>query len=222
VLISSKSRLAGLGLFFIILALARHSGNFDARRFLFCFQIGVLLACYPNLVRYMRFPAAFFVGGVALMVYQRVSMIDGGYGGKGTVLEAIASTMMIAAVLTPRSVATFKWLEWAPISFLGRISYSVYLFHLAALFIVAQVLAEIGISELGSPLSQLLLGIGTLALTVPVAWTSYALVEIPAIRWGRIFGNALAATLLVRGDHSSIDPMVERAKIGGDLLDSAR
>jgi peptidoglycan/LPS O-acetylase OafA/YrhL len=103
--------------------------------------------------------------------------------------------MILAAVLTARSVTTFQWLERAPLRFLGRVSYSIYLLHLTAIYIVAQFLAVFGAFKLGGIIPQLLLAAGTLTITMPLAWMLYTLIELPAIRLGKTVGGALAARL---------------------------
>src|SRR5262249_43277266 len=112
VAITLRGKSVGLGLLFILIVAAWLTpSGYDAQRYLFCFQIGIFLACYPDLFRNMQQPAAFFVGGIIL---QRLPMIN---DVKSTILEAIGAAMILVAVLAARSIGTFKWLELAPLRF---------------------------------------------------------------------------------------------------------
>jgi peptidoglycan/LPS O-acetylase OafA/YrhL len=67
VAITSRDKLIGFGLLFILIVAAWLTpSGYDAQRYLFCFQIGVLLACYPDLIQGIQRPVAFFVIGVVL------------------------------------------------------------------------------------------------------------------------------------------------------------
>ena len=80
---------------------------------------------------------------------------------------------LLAALLLVQSVAladsAARWLNWSPMRFLGRISYSVYLFHLPCLWIVARQFS-------GGLLQRGILAFG---LTLLVSSFSYYFVETP-------------------------------------------
>jgi peptidoglycan/LPS O-acetylase OafA/YrhL len=81
------------------------------------------------------------------------------------------------------------WLRSAPPVFLGRISYSLYLLHMPVKEIVFNVVAvhALGMkfSEDNAFIAQALVFVGTLAVTVPLAWLSWRYIELPFVRLGR-------------------------------------
>ena len=68
-------------------------------------------------------------------------------------------------------------MDWPPLVFLGRISYSLYLLHLLVLFALVRT---------ASPaVSVYWLLPAALVLSIGLAWLSYRAVELPSIRLGR-------------------------------------
>jgi peptidoglycan/LPS O-acetylase OafA/YrhL len=200
--IAQKGWRIGFG-FLLILTLAAwwtHAGTFDARNYLFCFQAGVLLACYPGLTRkpqVAQWSRALFIAGWILIFIQRMASID---RLPGTLLLAVGASMLLAAVLGAPSVATFRWLDQRPVRLLGRVSYSLYLLHLAVMYALAETFAGLGIlPKFGGIVAILLLTICTVGFTTSLAWLSYAAIELPFIRLGR----ALAAVKPADGTASS-------------------
>jgi peptidoglycan/LPS O-acetylase OafA/YrhL len=85
------------------------------------------------------------------------------------------SIFIIFALSSPQLSA---WLERKPFVFLGKVSYSIYLFH-------AVILLSLVHSLYGKvPLSVLWIGTGV--LTLIVAAVAYQVVEVPSIRLGRL------------------------------------
>jgi peptidoglycan/LPS O-acetylase OafA/YrhL len=156
----------------------------DASRFLFCFQAGVLLACHPKIASAAGRPGLFFLGGIALMVVQRLMMLN---DSKGTLLEALGATAILLATLRPFSAVSFRWLDWGLIRYLGRISYSLYLLHIVAIYALAQLFSGLNLLN-RFPATPFLLIVGTVMLTLPLAWLCYAAIELPMIRFGKRVG----------------------------------
>ena len=83
---------------------------------------------------------------------------------------AVWTTTIISATSATRFAAFF---EFAPLCFLGRISFSIYLWH----YLIVQFIArDISIH----PSLQFLL---VFMLTLPISWLSYRLIERPFINW---------------------------------------
>lgn len=189
--VAQRGRSIGFGFLLILILLAwwTHSGTFDARHYLFCFQTGVLLACHPDLTRRPQaasWSPAVFVAGCILMFIQRMASID---DLQGTLLLAVGASMLLAAVLGAPSVATFRWLDQRPIRLLGRVSYSLYLLHLAVMYALAQAFVSLGfLPKFGGIVPILLLTICTMGFTTFLAWMSYTAVELPFIRLGKTLG----------------------------------
>jgi peptidoglycan/LPS O-acetylase OafA/YrhL len=99
-------------------------------------------------------------------------------------LWAIASAMVLVSVLRPHGAAVSSapsLLSSAPLVYLGRISYGLYVWHLAC--IVA--LCYSGIMRKG----DFALGLYALPLTVVVAAASYEWLEKPFLRWKAAFAQ---------------------------------
>jgi peptidoglycan/LPS O-acetylase OafA/YrhL len=70
-------------------------------------------------------------------------------------------------------------LSWKPFLFLGKISYSMYLWH----YLIAQYLSVLIIKQWGISLATMNLSIlVTLFILVPVSWISFKLFEAPYFR----------------------------------------
>lgn len=76
-------------------------------------------------------------------------------------------------------------LETGPLPFLGKISYSLYLFHAVVLFAVVHLLGN----RLGAPLTLVIAAV----LIVPVSYASYVLVEHPGMRLGSRLSRKLVS-----------------------------
>jgi peptidoglycan/LPS O-acetylase OafA/YrhL len=79
------------------------------------------------------------------------------------------------------------------LSWLGLISYSIYLVHLPILEVVVPRLSAIGITANSPTLVKLVLYLGLMALVIVSSAVIYRLVEAPPQRWGRLVANWLDA-----------------------------
>jgi peptidoglycan/LPS O-acetylase OafA/YrhL len=105
-------------------------------------------------------------------------------------IEAAAAGTIVGVLAFGPRLRGHDVLESGPLRFLGRVSYSFYLYHTAALAIVAPSLAVLMTNawQQEHPYWTAAATSGlSLAVTVPLAWISYALVERPAIQVGRRF-----------------------------------
>ena len=80
-----------------------------------------------------------------------------------------------------------RFLEWRPIKFLGRISYSFYLYHATAIYIAVALTPWLLLGGIDpqSIAGALILALWCVIATIPLAWASYVLVEKPAMRLGQ-------------------------------------
>lgn len=93
-------------------------------------------------------------------------------------LWAIASVLVMLAVYRQSkagSLPQFSWLSSAPLVYLGRISYGLYVWHLACIVL----LASMGLMRRG----DWMIGLYALPLSIAVAALSYELLEKPFLRW---------------------------------------
>ena len=91
-------------------------------------------------------------------------------------LQGMALTLIFIAAIRFKDWLPFRILNWRPIAFMGVLSYSLYLLHLAVVFAVERNLPA------APPALQ-----GALALGIAfvLAWIMYVLVEKPAARYRR-------------------------------------
>jgi peptidoglycan/LPS O-acetylase OafA/YrhL len=101
------------------------------------------------------------------------------YAGGGAVVVAASTAMLISSVCFSTSCAT-RLLAAAPIAYLGRLSYGIYLWHWP-LWVWTQRQGWVNLTSLGAPMRAAVLAVVTVAL----AAFSYRFVESP-IRYGRI------------------------------------
>jgi peptidoglycan/LPS O-acetylase OafA/YrhL len=89
--------------------------------------------------------------------------------------ESLASGTLILLIATNPGSTLFAALDWTPVRFVGRISYSFYLLHLIGLSLALRC----------DPQSTpTLFGLGVL-FTIPIAWISWRCIEVPFIRLAR-------------------------------------
>ena len=106
------------------------------------------------------------------------------------VAKAWPAQRVIAALVLGPGLALHDILETKPLRFLGRISYSYYLYHPLALTIFAPML-----TAMASPswvhahpfLSSAVTAIITVVVAIPLGYGSYVLTERPMIRFSRRF-----------------------------------
>lgn len=164
------------------------------------FAVGLLAAEWegrismPDWVRFLTWPLAIVVCWVAGQAW---------YGPQGLVhpspveffFRTIAGTIFAALVLLPYAWGSGRSILSArPVVLVGTWSYSLFLWHMAVLSIVFPVL--------GVPVFSgqfILVAVGTMAVSIPVAAASYYLIEKPGVgwvksvwdsRWNRLGGSA--------------------------------
>jgi peptidoglycan/LPS O-acetylase OafA/YrhL len=94
---------------------------------------------------------------------------------------AVAVTFAVAYALRTRPVP-------AALTWLGQISYSLYLFHVIVLFLLPRVVPDLG-TRPGE--IRVLVGVAYLAAVIGLAWLAYRMVELP----GQALGRRLTARL---------------------------
>ncbi len=191
VAITRTRKWAGFATLFILLALGACVHEI-ALHYLFCFQIGVVLASFPDLTAGLRWPGTLFAAGVAILFLHRACMPT--FTGN-LLLVAAGATMILAAALCESPLDRFCWLDAPSVRFLGRISYSVYLVHLAVVYGLVQVFVGFGLQNPGGCFPQVLLAVATIGVTTPLAWACYVAVEVPTLRYGKQIATFLSLRL---------------------------
>lgn len=160
-------------------------------RYLFCFQLGVMLACCPVIYQSMRKPHLAISGAVILIMMDRLFL--GAWLQLGLFVKATGSYLLLATLLSMPAVRVFAFLDRAPLRLLGRISYSLYLFHLPVLYLAGQALAQIGYFGMWT---NNVLVFSSVIFSVVLAWAMYESIEAPMIRLGHWQGDMLQRKLV--------------------------
>ncbi len=111
-----------------------------------------------------------------------------GYAHRWSILvEGIGCAGVVGSLVLDRRSVAHRFLEWQPVMFLGRISYSFYLYHATAIYIAFALVPELLPPGIGrqSLAGTLILAAVCFALTVPMARASFIWVERPMMRLGR-------------------------------------
>ncbi|WP_310549807.1 acyltransferase family protein [Paenibacillus glufosinatiresistens] len=167
-----------------------HTSYSDTVYFASFFIIGALAAKHRSLLialylgvttrtRWLAFGAAVLLYGYSKYGADKLG------GPAGRLLEDGGTTLAILVflVMALTSEKTIRVLNGSVLSFLGRISYSLYLYHFILILTLAYALRE----PLPGPLYALIAVLGSIAL----AAAAYYTIEIPSIRLGRMVGQRL-------------------------------
>lgn len=105
-------------------------------------------------------------------------------------VSGVAAAVVIVAVVLPSAKGVGvnrlgRALEWAPVRFLGAISFSLYLWHLPIIFWLMKHHLTAGDKTSSLPLT----GIFVLAIAVPLSSITYYFVEKPAMRMKKPVGK---------------------------------
>jgi len=131
-----------------------------------------------------RLPAAISLSVVALSVTGAHWTYLNNHRVWPATVGAVTATFLIAYALRNRPVP-------APLTWLGRISYSLYLTHAVVLVLITRIVPDLASQ---APATRLAAGLAYLAAALTVAWLSYRMVELP----GQSLGRRLTARLAPR------------------------
>jgi peptidoglycan/LPS O-acetylase OafA/YrhL len=147
----------------------------------FCARLQVENAS-PALRRQLVILVVLYLGLMPVICYLAYGGLPTSYG----TWQAYAASYLLAVLI----FLVFGILlpgDWAPLTWVGRVSYSVYLFHVICIVavgsLVAPLLPENG---LGTPVI-----LGFAAISLVAAAATYRLVEEPMIRFGRMLNRML-------------------------------
>jgi peptidoglycan/LPS O-acetylase OafA/YrhL len=159
--------------------------------FVFMFFLGMLVAeiRVQNLISLTKSTARIgVITAVTVMLSARFIL---GYGSKWSLLfEGLASAALIAALVLGPKFTVHHVLEMKPLRFLGRISYSFYLYHPLALAVFVPTLTiMVAPSWLQAHpfLGSAAIAITTVAATTLLGYGSFVLTEKPMIQLSRRF-----------------------------------
>jgi peptidoglycan/LPS O-acetylase OafA/YrhL len=140
---------------------------------------GALLALAPGLLTRLssraevrRLLPVMALAGVLALGLLATSLVDLAPIGRGVAVVAVTAALLVALEAAPRGV-TAGVLSWAPLVYLGRISYGIYLWHWIL------VLALLEETDLGTPARAAV----TVAASTALAALSYHVLEHPIRSW---------------------------------------
>lgn len=93
-------------------------------------------------------------------------------------LVGLAVSLLIYATLRAQRSKVTAWLRWGPMTFLGKISYGLYLFHIFSLVMANQWMNQIFAGKSPAKVGSLVFIIG-IVMTVAIGTASYLLIEKP-------------------------------------------
>jgi peptidoglycan/LPS O-acetylase OafA/YrhL len=136
----------------------------------------------PALRRQLAILVVLYLGLMPVICYLAYGGMPTSYG----TWQAYAASYVLA-VLIFLTFGILLQADWAPLTWVGRVSYSVYLFHVICIVaigsLVAPLLPENG---LGTPVI-----LGFAAISLVAAAATYRLAEEPMIRFGRTLNRTL-------------------------------
>lgn len=91
----------------------------------------------------------------------------------GLAIEPVLIAIMVIQLISLHSTTLWRWLNWPALRYLGRISYSLYLYQQLTLGVAKKALSS-------QPIAIQLMG--AIALTIIVATASYYLIERPFLK----------------------------------------
>ncbi|MEO5761359.1 MAG: acyltransferase [Vicinamibacteria bacterium] len=162
----------------------------------------------PRLVKYAVFvgaPLFFFAQGFRYQVGLRATDLLP-YRVPGDLGFGMIALVLVHLATSSESSFPRRALEWAPLRFIGRISYGIYLYHLFLIAIGRQIARSYNVAPLDRGLSMFLI---YSAVSIVLATLSWYLIEAPINRQKRHFpyppsaGRAEPA-LLTAGETSTV------------------
>lgn len=138
----------------------------------FCFAAGALVYYTTT----WRLPQRYFLAALVLVT---------GYGFAAPDGYAITAGLTALSIYGVIAFRRESFGSWAPIQFIGQISYSLYLTHLIGGWVVLSIAVKYVPGWLA-----LLLAAG---VAIASAWIFHRLVEAPAVRWSRLVSSSARA-----------------------------
>ncbi len=179
-------------------------GSFD------CFAIGGLLAYFakthPTLIprgATRWWSGAFALGAVYLASQLRYLPLANPLTIWIELLEASAMGWVVACSVTGFGGWVGRLLSWGPLTYLGRISYGIYVYHILVAVLLHPVLAHYGLSG-RNDLSDNVRFFSQLILTVSLSSLSWHYFEQPLLSVRERIGNWLAARPVLAAGKSCI------------------
>ena len=194
-LVNRKLNLAGRLAILPGLLLLQSRGSYLASQYLACFQIGIMTRelTMPLLDRLGATWSSILLGTAIALVLLPTNLSR--LGLISTIshvrLESVGSVFIVGYAIFDRDSRFVRFLELAPMRFLGRISYSVYAYHNPILGSLAWVTWSIIPPDHYVP-AQMLCASLVVPTTIALAALSYRYLEQPLNRLGHALGKKIS------------------------------
>jgi peptidoglycan/LPS O-acetylase OafA/YrhL len=193
-LANRKLNMAGRLLMLLGLLLIQNRSSFIATQYLFCFQIGIMTRelMIPLLRRLdARWSSILLGTAIALVLLPTNASRLGLISQISHVrLESIGSVYLVGYAIFDRDSRLVRFLELAPMRFLGRISYSLYAYHYPIIGSLSFIAWGIIPADHYVP-AQLLCAAMAVPATIMLAAIGYWCLEHPMHKLGRALGNRI-------------------------------
>jgi peptidoglycan/LPS O-acetylase OafA/YrhL len=139
---------------------------------------------------------------VALLIFSNMLGYSFGYPYRDTVgfaIDPILIAVLIIQVIALRDSALWSWLNWAPVRYLGAMSYSIYLYQQVVIGRAQQTFAWM-------PAAIQLTA--TVSIVLLVAAVSYHLIERPFLRSKKLAAQSLGVRRITPGPMGSGESLI--------------
>lgn len=172
--------------------------RFNPIGFFAIFAMGALAAGVQVLVQRHRSLAMDLIGGVAVLATAAIMAVSigqltEGFGLLGVPYAFPWMPLAVGAALValPSSLFLGKMLDNAPVRFIARISFGIYVWHFLIMWLIGRLVpVAFKTSEAGGFENWLWTSAAVIALSFVVATVSFYLLEQPVVRWARKFERA--------------------------------
>ena len=192
---------------------------FPLNLYFFFFAVGAAVTFAEPLVSRMR-PQ--YVPIVLLGAFIALGFSKGLFGASSRLpllCEAIGSAVIVATAAFHRSAPILRYLEARGARWLGRISYSFYLYHPLVFLTLLPFALKLGAADL--PMAPVVAGAVISLITIPptavLAHASYWWIEVPTIRACKSLDALLSARGLRARTHSEVAKRGEARPVTSDL-----
>lgn len=184
-LLSNRWRLPGkLLLLAVLIAISWHYQQYLPVKYLFCFYLGMILKDIMEALQLKRSLPLLWTG-VAVSAFSRfISTWDSG-AYLPDILSAIASVLIISAILLKSSDVIFNFFDNPIIKKLGQRSYSFYIIHLSIMYPIVVLLTRIGLGSINGLVANLVVTVVGITCSYYISGLLFEYVEKPFIKLGK-------------------------------------
>ena len=164
------------------------------------FQLGIMIPAMGRIIDRLNTYLAAALFGIALVAVMSATNLNW----QGLILpkqqvqiEVIGAFYVVAYVYRRKSLSLTAFLNWEPVRFLGRVSYSMYVLNYPLLGVLW---TRWGLHQPFSLPHMMLAATVFIPINIASAYVSYRLFEVPFVRWGKSLSGHLPWSSVLPGD----------------------